>query len=129
MTLTGVPERVGRAFTTELIEQLSSLRREVHRHPELSNGETHTAERLERVLATVPGVTSRRVGGTGVLARVPGRGRGVAPVAIRGDIDALPITEETGLDYASQTPGVMHACGHDVHATWAVGAAALLARE
>jgi hippurate hydrolase len=61
-----------------------------------------------------------------VIARIAGR-RSTAPVvAIRGDIDALPIREATGLPFASATDGVMHACGHDVHATWAVGAAALL---
>jgi hippurate hydrolase len=48
-------------------------------------------------------------------------------VALRGDIDALPIEEATGLPFASQVPGAMHACGHDAHATWAVAAAALLA--
>jgi amidohydrolase len=68
----------------------------------------------------------RRVAGTGVVARVPGTVRGAPVVAIRGDIDALPIGEQTGLPYASVRDGVMHACGHDVHATWAVGAAALL---
>src|SRR5918996_2020607 len=58
-----------------------------------------------------------------------GRRRDAPVVAVRGDIDALPITEETGLPYASERPGVMHACGHDVHAAWAVGAAYLLSRE
>jgi hippurate hydrolase len=62
-----------------------------------------------------------------VLARIAGRGRGPTLV-IRGDIDALPIQEATGLDFASETPGVMHACGHDVHASWAVGAALLLTK-
>jgi amidohydrolase len=68
-----------------------------------------------------------RVANTGVVARVHGKNRGAPVVAVRGDIDALPIQEATGLPYASTVPGVMHACGHDVHATWAVGAAALLA--
>src|SRR5207244_690118 len=68
-----------------------------------------------------------RVAGTGVVARIPGRDGSRAPVAVRGDIDALPISESTGLPFASEHPGVMHACGHDVHATWAVGAAHLLA--
>jgi hippurate hydrolase len=67
------------------------------------------------------------VAGTGLVARVPGLDSAAPAVAIRGDIDALPITEETGAPFASQVPGVMHACGHDVHASWAVGAAHLLA--
>src|SRR5262245_10689026 len=57
-------------------------------------------------------------------------GRRRAPlVAVRGDIDALPIEEATGLPFTSASPGVMHACGHDIHGTWAVGAALLLARQ
>jgi len=68
------------------------------------------------------------VAGTGLVARIRGRNPAAPVVAVRGDIDALPIQEATGLPYASQTPGVMHACGHDVHASWAVGAAYLLAR-
>ena len=64
---------------------------------------------------------------TGVIARIRGRNTHSPTVAIRGDIDALPIQEGTGLDFSSENPGVMHACGHDVHASWAVGAAHLLA--
>jgi hippurate hydrolase len=63
------------------------------------------------------------------VARLRGRDPRAPVVAVRGDIDALPIEERTGLPFASVHPGVMHACGHDVHATWAVGAASLLARE
>jgi amidohydrolase len=70
-----------------------------------------------------------RVANTGVVARFKGRDPSAPVVAVRGDIDALPIQEETGLDYASAVPGVMHACGHDVHATWAIGAAMELARR
>jgi hippurate hydrolase len=107
---------------------LLALRRDLHQHPELSWQETGTQERLERALRE-SGVTDvRRVTRTGLVARVPGAGTG-AHVALRGDIDALPIAEATGLPFASVNAGVMHACGHDVHATWAVGAARLLARS
>src|SRR4029078_10551166 len=68
-----------------------------------------------------------RVANTGVVARVHGKNRKAPVVAVRGDIDALPIQEATGLPYASAVPRAMHACGDDVHATLAVGAAALLA--
>lgn len=112
-----------------LRERLVALRREIHADPELSNDEHRTAARLEQALKELGVGDVRRIGRTGLLARVPGRKRGARVLAIRGDIDALPITEETGLPYASRNAGVMHACGHDVHATWAVGAAALLARE
>ncbi len=76
------------------------------------------------------GITDiERVGKTGVVARVRGKNSSAPVVAVRGDIDALPIHEATGLPFSSTVDGVMHACGHDVHATWAVGAAALLAEQ
>ena len=109
-----------------LREQLVALRRDLHAHPELSGHEHGTARRLEDALRALGVTDLRRVGTTGVVARVPGRRRDAPVVALRGDIDALPIQEETSLPYASRVPGVMHACGHDVHAAWAVGAAALL---
>src|SRR4029079_6835380 len=70
-----------------------------------------------------------RVGETGLVGRVRGRRPSAPVVAVRGDIDALPIQEATGLPYASVVSNVMHACGHDVHASGAGGAAALLADE
>src|SRR5205823_6778065 len=106
---------------------LVELRRAIHAEPELAFQEQRTAEKLERSLADFGVRDVRRVAGTAVIARIPGTTRGAPTVALRGDIDALPIQEETGLPFASRTSGVMHACGHDVHATWAVGAAALLA--
>lgn len=113
----------------ELGERLVALRRAIHSEPELAFNETRTSEKLERELRAVGVDDIRRVARTGLVARVPGRERGAATVAVRGDIDALPIQEDTDLPYASRIPNVMHACGHDVHATWAVGAAALLRRE
>ena len=118
-----------RAMPPMLRERLLELRRSIHREPELSFQEERTAQKLERALADLGVRDVRRVAGTAVVGRIPGAERRVPAVAIRGDIDALPITEETGLPFASEKPGVMHACGHDVHATWAVGAAALLAAE
>ena len=109
--------------------ELTELRRALHRFPELSWKEERTAERLEAALRAFGISEIRRVAGTGVIARVPGTDRKAPVTAIRGDIDALPIQEATGLPYASEIPGVMHACGHDVHATWAVGAAMLLAKQ
>lgn len=121
-----LPERVERLFSAELRERLIALRRELHRNPELAFEERATCERLLAALADLGVTDVRRVGETGIVARVPGRTRDAPYVAVRGDIDALPIEEATGLPFASTKPGVMHACGHDVHATWAVGAAALL---
>lgn len=116
-------------FAAEGIAQLLELRRALHRYPELSWKEEKTAERLEVALRTIGIGDVHRVAGTGVVARVRGTDRNAPITAIRSDIDALPIQEATGLPYSSQVPGVMHACGHDVHATWAVGAAMLLARQ
>jgi len=110
----------------ELRQALVRLRRDLHRHPELSFEEERTASRLLEELKPLHPVELDRVAGTGVVARLAGRDRQAPVVAIRGDIDALPIQEATGLDYASETRGVMHACGHDVHATWTIGAAHLL---
>ena len=110
-------------------EQLVELRRAIHREPELAFQEEQTATRLETALHALGVSDTRRVAKTGVIARVRGTDPKARVIAIRGDIDALPIVEETGLPFASTRAGVMHACGHDVHATWAVGAAALLAAK
>jgi hippurate hydrolase len=119
----------GVELPSALWDRLVALRRDLHRHPELSFQEHRTSSALAAAVAELGGAEVVRVAGTGLVARVRGR-RAAAPlVAIRGDIDALPIQEATGLPFASQSDGVMHACGHDVHATWAVGAAALLAAE
>jgi len=116
-------------FTAGDRRLLTELRRDLHRHPELSWHETRTQERLERVLHDTRVIDVRRVARTGLVARVRGRDPGAPVIALRGDIDALPITEATGLEFASANDGVMHACGHDVHAAWAIGAALLLARS
>ena len=121
-----LPKSVASQFDAALHDRLVRLRRSIHEDPELSFHEERTASRLEESLRDLGVHDVRRVAKTGILARIRGKGR--APtVALRGDIDALPITEATGLPFASRNAGVMHACGHDVHATWAVGAAALLA--
>lgn len=116
-------------ISTELQDRLVELRRSIHREPELAFKEERTAEKLERALRVLGVSDVRRVAGTAVIARIRGTDTKAPMVAIRGDIDALPIAEETGLPFASEHAGVMHACGHDVHATWAVGAAALLAAK
>jgi len=114
-------------FTDADRHLIRALRRDLHAHPELAWKEVETQARLERALRDVGASDIRRIAGTGLVARIHGTGTG-ATIALRGDIDALPITEATGLPYTSQNDGVMHACGHDVHASWTVGAALLLAR-
>jgi amidohydrolase len=116
-------------FSAALRDKLTDLRHDLHRHPELALQEFRTADRLCGELAQLSPSTVDRLTGTGVRARIPGTNNGLKAVAIRGDIDALPITEETGVHFASVNRGVMHACGHDVHAAWTVGAAHLLSDE
>ncbi len=117
------------SFPKDLRYLLTELRHDLHRHPELSLQEVRTVERLQSELAKLDLDSLERVAGTGLVARIPGRDRDAKPVAIRGDMDALPILEETGAAFASVNDGVMHACGHDMHAAWTVGAAHLLAAD
>jgi hippurate hydrolase len=123
-----VPQAVRALFTEEDAALLAELRRDLHAHPELSWQEVRTQARLEDALRRIGITDVRRIAGTGLVARVPGTVPGAPVIALRGDIDALPIQEATGLPYASRHEGVMHACGHDVHAAWAIGAALLLHR-
>ncbi|MFB3112838.1 MAG: M20 family metallopeptidase [Gemmatimonadales bacterium] len=116
-------------FSTSVRQELLELRHNLHRHPELSFQEERTATKLHEYLGRLEPKALDRVADTGVVARIKGRDPHVPVVAVRGDIDALPIQEDTGLDFASVNSGVMHACGHDVHATWAVGAAHLLSQQ
>ena len=122
-----LPSAIADLFPADERESLVRLRRDLHEHPELSFAERRTCERLHAALAPLDTRRLDRVAETGLVARIRGRDPAAPLVAVRGDIDALPIQEATGLPFASRTPNVMHACGHDVHASWAVGAAYLLA--
>jgi hippurate hydrolase len=124
-----LPTALASRFDAPTATRLVELRRALHADPELSWKEERTVEKLTSALAAFGITDVQRVARTGLVARVPGRDRSAPVVAVRGDIDALPITEATGLPFASGNAGVMHACGHDVHATWAVGAARLLAEQ
>ena len=103
---------------------LVSIRRKIHAHPELAYQEEKTAALVAEELGRL-GISLRKgVAGTGVVAEI---GPEDGPmVALRADMDALPLTEETGLPFASEVPGVMHACGHDGHVAMLLGAARLL---
>ncbi len=115
-----------RAAGASLTGELSTMRRHLHRHPELSEREYATTQYL-----------AGRVADLGLTARIAGDNRGVIAdwdgspgprVVVRGDIDALPIHQIAEHDYQSTAAGVMHACGHDAHATICWGAAAILGR-
>ena len=115
------------AFLTtarRLAPKLRAWRRHLHAHPELSFAEHETQAYLARALRDL-GAEPRPIADTGLLLDIEG-GRPGPCVAVRADIDALPIEEVAGRAYGSTVAGVMHACGHDVHATCALGAAALL---
>jgi len=111
-------------MSTALAEKLIAYRRELHQNPELSNQEFATTERITRWL-TALGIRILPLPlKTGVVAEI---GQGSGPViALRADIDALPIDEISGVEFSSQNPGVMHACGHDFHTSVMLGAATLL---
>ena len=104
------------------------FRRELHRHPELSFEEVQTAQYIEQSLAEA-GISYSRIADTGVLAKIEGKGDLSKAVVLRADIDALPVEEQTGLEYASEHKGVMHACGHDIHAAVVYGVLLRLAEK
>jgi amidohydrolase len=108
-----------------LIEMLTGWRRHLHAHPELSQQEAATSRFVQEKLAELGVPFAAGVGTHGVVATLT-RGGSNRSVGLRADMDALPIEETTGLPYASATPGVMHACGHDGHTVSLLGAAALL---
>jgi amidohydrolase len=115
----------------ELIEQelpdLIAIRHDLHAHPELGYQENRTSSVIRRELE-LAGVSfvGDLAGGTGVLGHIPGEHD--KAVGLRADIDALPITEQTGAVYCSTNPGIMHACGHDGHTTILIGAARVLSK-
>lgn len=111
-----------------LNQRIIQLRRELHRYPELSGQEANTAAVICAFLDGLGVKYRAHVAGHGVVADIPGR-PGVPCVVLRADMDALPIQEETGLAFASNHDGIMHACGHDGHTAMLLGAAALLAEE
>jgi hippurate hydrolase len=112
----------------EVYDRIVSVRRWLHRYPELSGRETNTAAVIADFLQGLGVPYRANVAGTGVVADIPGTA-GVPCVVLRADTDALPIHEETGLEFASVHAGVMHACGHDGHTAMLLGAAALLSEE
>jgi amidohydrolase len=110
----------------ELSAVLVELRRDIHRHPELSFQEHRTAQKAAERLAELGIDVRTGVGKTGVVGDLGHKG---PRIALRADMDALPMQEENEVPYASQVAGVMHACGHDVHVACLLGAAQLLAEE
>ena len=119
-------DAIGRVVDEHLAE-LIAFRRDLHTHPELGRGEIRTTAAIADRLETA-GIRVRRLRGTGLVADL-GAAYPAQRIALRADIDALPIREATGLDFASATDGVSHSCGHDVHTTALLGAALALKHE
>ena len=109
-----------------ILPKLKSIRRHIHAHPELAFEETQTAAYLESQLKNWGFEVETGIGKTGLTVTIDS-GRPGKTVALRADMDALPIVEETALAYASKTQGIMHACGHDGHCATLIGAAKVLA--
>lgn len=110
----------------QIQQQLVEWRRDFHMYPELGFHEIRTSARIAKVLDQLGYRVRTSVGGTGVLAEI---GSGGPVIALRVDMDALPLSEVNQVPYTSKHPGIMHACGHDVHSAVALGAATLLAKE
>src|SRR5258708_3037783 len=97
-------------------------RRHLHQHPELSFQEFETQEFVEQKVKEYGVNEQKRMGNTGVVALIKGKNPDKKVIALRGDMDALPVQETNNVDYRSQNAGTMHACGHDVHTSSLLGA-------
>jgi amidohydrolase len=122
--MTGIWERA-HALQAELVR----LRRMIHRRPELGFQEVETARLVAETLQSLGAQVQTGVARTGVVGSLGTEGGGRPCIAIRADMDALPVTELNDVPYCSEVPGVMHACGHDAHVAMALGAAMLLSKE
>jgi amidohydrolase len=111
-----------------LSAEMTSLRRDLHAHPELGFQETRTGGIIAKRLTELGYTVRTGLGKTGVTGHLRG-GKAGKTVLLRADIDALPIREETDVPWRSETAGVMHACGHDAHTAMGLAAAAILAKE
>ncbi len=114
-----------RGEVDQIYEDVVALRRHLHMHPELSQQEEQTMAFVSDYLTGLNIPHQTNVGGHGIVAII-GDPKASFAVAVRADMDALPVLEQTGLPYASQNPGVMHACGHDVHTAILMGTAKIL---
>ncbi|MDD1414787.1 M20 family metallopeptidase [Dolichospermum sp. ST_con] len=115
-------------LTTNIAPRLVEIRRHIHAHPELSGKEYQTAAFVAGVLSANGLHVEEGIGRTGVIGELQGTQVSDRMLAIRTDMDALPIQERTSLEYASRIEGVMHACGHDIHTTVGLGTAMVLSQ-
>jgi len=113
-------------LAAELYPQVIEWRRSIHANPELSFEEYETSKYISSVLTQLKIHHTKGWAKTGIVAIIKGKNPEKKTVALRADIDALPITEKNKVSYKSKNEGVMHACGHDVHASNMLGTAAIL---
>lgn len=113
------------SLAKENLDKIIAHRRYIHQNPELSFEETETSAYVSAQLTDMGIDHKTGIAGTGILATIQGNGKGKT-IALRADMDALPIQEETGLSFASLNKGVMHACGHDAHTAALLGAGQIL---
>ena len=116
-----IKEKVNKEF-----DFLKKVRRHLHSHPELSFQEVETAKYISKMLTEFGIEHETGIAGNGVVGLIKGKNPDKKVIAIRADLDALPVNEENDVDYKSEVPGVMHACGHDVHTTCLLGASKIL---
>lgn len=112
-------------LTEKITDELIQIRRTIHQNPELGFEEFETAKLVSEALDKMGILQRTGVGGTGVIGIIEGANPGKT-IAIRADLDALPIDEQSGVSFASKVPGKMHACGHDAHTSIALGTAMVL---
>jgi amidohydrolase len=113
------------AIVDRITPDLIALRRKLHQHPELAFEEHETARAIAEYLSAAGIEVRTGIGGTGVVGLLEGASAG-RRIGVRSDIDALPVTEQSGVPFPSQVPGRMHACGHDAHTVIALGVAHVL---
>jgi amidohydrolase len=123
--MAGIKEQILQK-SSELKEEVIRLRRHFHKFPELSYKETNTSAYICDWLKKNDIQYRHGIAGTGIIGTIKGKGPGDSIIAVRAEMDALPITERNQSDFASANTGVMHACGHDAHMAMMMGAAALL---
>ena len=107
------------------LDEVISIRRHIHQNPELSLKEFETSKFVANELRKIGLEAQEGVGKTGVVSNL-NLGKGEKTLMLRADMDALPIQEETGLPFSSKNPGVMHACGHDIHTSILLGVTKVL---
>ena len=116
-----------KTMSESFFEEIKIYRRHLHQHPELSFEEYQTADFIENKLREIGIKNIQRIAKTGITFLLEGSSEG-KNIALRADIDALPIFEKSQVDYRSKYDGIMHACGHDVHTSCLLGVAKILNR-